>query len=100
MSVWDDFIGFFALVATIALLCSALFWGLASGALAINARSKRPMLHLFLGALLHFIWFFVVGILAIIALAKGKTRTVEVASNQNQPTNPVAPDLNKGFEEW
>jgi hypothetical protein len=100
MSVWDDFIGFFALVATIALLCSALFWGLASGALAINARSKRPMLHLFLGALLHFIWFFVVGILAIIALAKGKTQTVEVASNQNQQTNPVASDLNKGFEEW
>jgi hypothetical protein len=100
MSVWDDFIGFFALVATIALLCSALFWGLASGALAINARSKRPMLHLFLGALLHFIWFFVVGILAIIALAKGKTQTVEVANNQNQPTNPVASDLNKGFEEW
>jgi hypothetical protein len=96
MAVWDDFVGFFVLVALIALICSSVFWGLASGSLAIKAKSKRPLLHFALGAVLQFVWFFVVAILALVALAKGKGQSSGVTQ---LPSDQIA-DVNKGFEEW
>jgi hypothetical protein len=100
MSFLDDFIGYFILLGMIALVCSSIFWGLASGALAINAQSKRPLLHLLLGALLQFVWFFVVGVLAIVAIVKGKSNQNVPNQAQPQTATIVTPDANKGFEEW
>jgi hypothetical protein len=94
MSILDDLIRYFGQVAFFALICSAIFWGIASGSLAINARSKNPLVHLVLGAMLHFIWFIVVAILAIVAVAKKKDdpKQAELA-----PTT-IAPST--GFEDW
>jgi hypothetical protein len=100
MQIWDDFVGFFILITLFALICSSIFWGIASGALAINAKSKRPLLHIALGALLHFVWFFVVGILAISALAKRKANPNDNSQSLVISSNPANTDLNKGFEEW
>lgn len=100
MQIWDDFVGFFVLITLIALICSSIFWAIASGSLAINAKSSKPLLHVALGALLHFVWFFVVGILAIVALAKRKTNPNDNSQTLVSGTNSANTDVNKGFEEW
>ena len=94
MSILDDLIRYFGQVAFFALICSAIFWAIASGSLAINAKSKNPLIHLVLGAMLHFIWFLVVVILAIVAAAKKKQ-----APNQTEIA-PAALAPTSGFEDW
>jgi hypothetical protein len=93
IAIWDDLIRYFGQLAFIALICSAIFWAIASGSLAINAKSKNPLIHLVLGAMLHFIWFFVVGILAIVsAVRSGKKEKLAEA--------PAVTSTNSGFEDW
>jgi branched-subunit amino acid transport protein len=95
MSIWDDLLQFSGQLLFLALICSSIFWAIASGSLAINARTKQPLTHLVLGALFHFIWFGVVGILYFVNLAKRKnTKTAEIA---NVPTQEMA---KSGFDEW
>jgi hypothetical protein len=70
-----------------------VFWGIASGSLAINAKSKNPLIHLVLGAMLHFIWFIVVGILAIITISRSK-------KTADTPTSNVVATPSDGFADW
>jgi hypothetical protein len=93
LSIWDDLIKYLGQVVFLAFICSAVFWGLASGSLAINAKSKNPLLHLVLGAMLHFVWFLVVGILALIALAKPKQKSEATKSE-------VGAIDREGVEDW
>ena len=93
MNIWGDVLQFSGQLIFLAFICSAIFWGLASGSVAINAKSKQPLIHLVLGALLHFIWFIVVMVLYFISLGKrGKS--------QVQPIVQPQPSVLTGFEEW
>jgi len=95
MSILDDLLQFSGQLIFLALICSSIFWAIASGSLAINAKTKQPLIHLALGALFHFIWFGVVGILYFVNLAKRKNaKTAEIA---NVPTQEMA---KSGFDEW
>lgn len=94
MSIWEDLLQFSGQLVFLALICSSIFWAVASGSLAINARAKQPLTHLVLGALLHFLWFTVVGIMYFVNLAKRKNSQPGVVV-QNTSDTPST-----GFEEW
>lgn len=81
-------------ISVVAFFVSALFWALASGSMAVSGKTKRPILHLILGAVLQFLWFPVVSIIALVnLLSKNKTaQTQPVPTSQATATAEVSND--------
>lgn len=78
-------------ISVVAFFVSALFWALASGSMAVSGKTKRPLLHLILGAALQFLWFPVVSIIALVNLFS-KNKTQQKQAVVAAPT-PATPDI-------
>lgn len=63
-------LGYFWALSVLALFCSAVFWALACGAVALSGRVSKPILHLVLGFAFQFVWFPVVSIMALVSILK------------------------------
>lgn len=81
-----------AQMSLVLLICSGIFWGLASAAIAVSSNLNNPLKHLVTGACLQAIGFIIVALLCI--AAKRKTKRAHTAlQNQYSIQSPQV-------EEW